>query len=625
MSPVKSTWLAIVFLFTAPNLFAQQTDSAFVRQNYTKIERRIPMRDGVKLFTSIYIPKDNSKKYPFLVNRTPYTVSPYGEENYKTSLGNFPAEMKEGFIFVYQDVRGKWMSEGNFDDIRPQIAHKRSKNDIDESSDTYDTIDWLIKNIKNNNGKVGIYGISYPGFYSTTSLPGAHPALKAVSPQAPVTDWFIGDDFHHNGALFLTDAFSFMSTFGVPRPKPITPDKGPKGFNYPIKDIYRFHLEAGSLKNLKEKYFADSIRFWNNLFAHPNLDTFWRARSIVQHLNNVKPAVMVVGGFFDAEDAYGTFATYKSIEKQNPGANNIIVAGPWYHGGWVRSKGESFGDINFGQPTSTYYQENLELPFFKYHLKGEGTFDPAEATIFITGSNEWKKFNAWPPKEAEYKTLYFLPNGKLGFDKVQRTDSWDEYVSDPKSPVPYQGGIQTKRTREYMIDDQRFAALRPDVKVYQTDVLTEDITLAGPVMANLVVSTTGTDADYVVKLIDVYPEDSPSPSPNQKNIIMAGYQMLVRGEIMRGKYRNSFENPEPFIPRMVTKVNYALPDVAHTFKKGHRIMVQVQNSWFPLADRNPQKFMNIYEADPSDFQKATHRIFHDVNNASALTLTVLKP
>lgn len=625
MSPVKSLWLAIAFLFIATSIFAQQTDSAYIRQNYTKIERMIPMRDGIKLFTSIYIPKDKDQKYPFLLNRTPYTVSPYGEENYKTSLGNFPAEMKEGFIFVYQDVRGKWMSEGEFDDIRPQIAHKKTKKDIDESSDTYDTIDWLIKNIKNNNGKVGIYGISYPGFYSTTSLPGAHPALKAVSPQAPVTDWFLGDDFHHNGTLFLNDAFSFMSTFGVPRPKPITPDKGPKGFKFPIQDNYRFYLEAGSVKNLKEKYFADSIRFWNNLFAHPNLDTFWRARSIQQHLTQVKPAVMVVGGFFDAEDAYGTFATYKSIERQNPKANNILVAGPWFHGGWVRGDGSSFGDINFGQSTSTYYQENLELPFFKYHLKGEGNFNPAEATIFITGNNEWKKFSAWPPKETETRTLYFQPNGKLGFDKVQRTDSWDEYVSDPNRPVPYQDGVQARRTREYMIDDQRFAARRPDVMVYQSDILAEDITLAGPVLANLVVSTTGTDADYVVKLIDVYPEDSPAPSPNPKNIIMAGYQMLVRAEIMRGKYRNSFENPEPFVPGMVTKVNYALPDVAHTFKKGHRIMVQVQNSWFPLADRNPQKFMNIYEADPADFQKATHRIFHDVYNASALTLTVLKP
>lgn len=624
MARIKFLWLIAIHIFTLSSVFAQQSDAEYVKENYTKIERSITMRDGVKLFTSIYIPKDKTKKYPFLINRTPYTVGPYGADKYKTSLGNFPAMMREGFIFVYQDVRGKWMSEGTFDDIRPQVAHKKSKKDIDESTDTYDTIDWLVKNIPDNNGRAGIYGISYPGFYSSTSLPGAHPALKAVSPQAPVTDWFRGDDFHHNGVLFLADAFSFMSTFGVPRPKPITPDKGPKGLRFPIQDIYRFYLESGSVKNLKDKYFADSIKFWNDLFAHPNLDTFWQARNIQPHLVNVKPAVMVVGGFFDAEDAYGTLATYKTIEKQNLKANNILVMGPWYHGGWVRSTGSSFGDIEFGQTTSTYYQENLELPFFKHYLKGEGDFNAAEATIFVTGSNEWKKFNTWPPKDTETKNLYLQPNGKLSFEKVQRTDSWDEYVSDPNSPVPYQDGVQTGRTREYMIDDQRFAARRPDVKVYQTDTLTEDITLTGPLLANLVVSTTGSDADYVVKLIDVYPENFPNPTPNPKGLIMGGYQMLVRGEIMRGKYRNSFEKPEAINPGEITKINYTLPDVAHTFKKGHRIMIQVQNSWFPLADRNPQKFMNIYEAEPADFQKATHRIFHDVHNSSSLTITVLK-
>ena len=603
---------------------SQETDSAYVRNNYTKIERQITMRDGIKLFTSIYTPKDKSKKYPFLISRTPYTVSPYGEDKYKLSLGTFPALMREGFIFVYQDVRGRWMSEGTFEDVRPQTTEKGNRA-IDESTDTYDTIDWLVKNIGNNNGKAGISGISYPGFYSTTSLPNAHPALKAVSPQAPVTDWFLGDDFHHNGALFLNDAFRFMSTFGVPRPKPITPDKGPKPFQFPIQDNYRFYLEAGSVKNLKEKYFGDSIKFWNDLFAHPNYDDFWKARSITPHLTNVKPAVMTVGGFFDAEDTYGAFATYKAIEKQNPNANNILVAGPWFHGGWVRGNGSSFGDIKFGQKTSTYYQENLELPFFKFYLKGEGSFNAAEASIFVTGSNQWKKFSAWPPVETKSKNLYLRANGKLSFTKASSTNSFDEYVSDPNAPVPYQDGVQARRTREYMIDDQRFAARRPDVKVYQTDILTEDITLAGPVLANLVVSTTGTDADYVVKVIDVYPENELDPVPNPKGIIMGGYQMLVRGEIMRGKFRNSFEKPEPFVPSAITKVNYTLPDVAHTFKKGHRIMIQIQNSWFPLADRNPQKFMNIYEAEPIDFQKATHRIYHDQANASFLSLPVLKP
>jgi len=603
-------------------LSAQMPDSVYATTHYTKMETMIPMRDGAKLFTSIYIPKDKTRKYPFLINRTPYTVAPYGADKYKTSLGNYPAIMKEGFIFVYQDVRGKWMSEGVFDDIRPHNPKKKSRKDIDESSDTYDTIDWLLKNIPNNNGKAGIYGISYPGFYSTASLPGSHPALKAVSPQAPVTDWFIGDDFHHNGVLFLQDAFSFMASFGVPRPKPITPAASRNVAPLPVVDAYRFYLEAGTVRDLKEKYFADSIRFWNNLFAHPNLDTFWQARNIQTHLKKVKPAVLVVGGAFDAEDTYGTFATYKSIEKQNLGIKNNLIIGPWYHGGWVRNAGSSLGDIEFGQETSKYYQEHFELPFFKYYLKNEGSFDPAEATIFVTGSNEWKKFNSWPPADVEMRELYLQAGGKLSFEKPRVQNSWDEYVSDPSKPVPYQAGVQQRRSREYMIDDQRFASRRPDVMVYQSEVLTEDLTLAGPLLAKLRVSTTGTDADYVVKLIDVFPEDA--PAPQGKDIVMAGYQMLVRAEIMRGKYRNSFEKPEPFVPGVPTAVNYTLPDVAHTFKKGHRMMIQIQNSWFPLADRNPQKFMNIYEARTADFQKATQRIYHDALNSSSIGIAVLK-
>ncbi len=601
---------------------AQENDSAYVRQHYTKIERLIPMRDGVRLFTSIYLPKNQRQKYPFLLNRTPYTVQPYGEDKYKLTLGNFPAMMREGFIFVYQDVRGRWMSEGTFEDIRPQTQGK-GKKAIDESTDTYDTIDWLIKNIANNNGKVGIYGISYPGFYSTTSLPNAHPALKAVSPQAPVTDWFMGDDFHHNGALFLMDAFRFMSSFGVPRPTPITPDKGPLPFRFPIQDNYRFYLESGTVKNLKETYFGDSIHFWNNLFKHPDLDTFWKARVILPHLKQVKPAVMVVGGFFDAEDAYGTFATYKAIEKQNPTASNILVAGPWFHGGWVRSSGQQFGDIDFGQETSYFYQNQLELPFFKFHLKGEGDFNPAEATIFITGSNQWKGFEHWPPQEAQEKKIYFHPNGKLSFSPPELVQGFDEYVSDPAHPVPFQAGIHERRSREYMIDDQRFASQRPDVRTFQTEILQNDVTLTGPLLADLRVSLSGTDADFVVKLIDVFPEDSPNPIPNPKNLVMGGYQMLVRGEIMRGKYRHSFELPEPFVPGQVSTVQYTLPDVAHTFKKGHRIMIQLQHSWFPLADRNPQKFMNIYQANPEDFQKATHRLYYQKDQPSSISVHIL--
>lgn len=625
MTRFKFSWLVPILLFAGTPAFAQHSDSAYVRENYTKIERNIPMRDGIKLFTAIYIPKHKGKKYPFMINRTPYTVSPYGEDKFKTTLGPSPLFLREGFIFVYQDVRGKWMSEGEFVDVRPHLDQKKGKKDIDESSDTYDTIDWLIKNIPDNNGKAGIYGISYPGFYSTAALPGAHEGLKAVSPQAPVTDWFMGDDFHHNGAFMLADAFSFYSSFGVPRPKPITPDKGPKPFKYPITDNYRFYLNVGALKNVKQKYFGDSIKFWDDLMTHGNYDDFWKAMNIRPHLTGIKPAVLVVGGFFDAEDAYGALHTYQAIEKQNPTTKNNLVMGPWFHGGWARGTGESFGDISFEQPTSTWYQKNLEFPFFMHYLKDAPDAKIAEANIFITGSNEWKGFETWPPKNTENKTLYFQPEGKLSFQKPNVSNSYNQYESNPANPVPYQDGVQARRTREYMIDDQRFAARRPDVQVFQTEVLDEDFTLTGPITANLIVSTTGTDADYVVKLIDVYPEDALPMEPNPKNIIMGGYQMLVRGEVMRGKFRNSFEKPEPFVPGKVTKVNYSIPDVAHTFKKGHRIMIQVQNSWFPLVDRNPQKFTDIYHASDDDFQKAVHRIYHDELNPSSVSLTVLKP
>ena len=602
----KLTLLSCIFLSTLNYAQDAKADSAYVRDNYEKIEQMIPMRDGTKLFTAIYRPKDQSKKYPVLLNRTPYTVAPYGANEYKKSLGNFPAEMREGFIFVYQDVRGKWMSEGVFEDVRP-INTTKNKKAIDESTDTYDTLDWLSKNMKNYNQKAGMYGISYPGFYSTMSLVNSHPTLKAVSPQAPVTNWYLGDDFHHNGVLFLNDSFNFMSVFGVPRPEPITPDKGPKRPEFEIKDTYRFYLEGGSVKELEAKYFKKNIKFYNDLFAHPDYDQFWQDLNPLPHLTNVKPAVMTVGGFFDAEDAYGAFETYKAIEKQNPNVTNMLVAGPWFHGGWVRSKADTFGDMQFGSPTGEYYQQNIELPFFNYYLKEKGNFKPTEAQIFITGSNEWKQFESWPPKNISTQKLYLQANGKIAFNSSTTSTTFDEYISDPNNPVPYQGGVLESRSREYMVDDQRFASTRPDVMVYQTDVLTEDITITGPVINHLFVSTTGTDADYVVKLIDVLPENA----PKYNGKLMGGYQNLIRAEIMRGKYRNSFEKPEAIVPNHKTNVTYTMPDVGHTFKKGHRIMIQVQNTWFPLADRNPQQFMNVYEATAKDFLKQTQRIYHD--------------
>ena len=598
-------------------------DSAYISQNYTKMEKYITMRDGKRLFTSIYLPKDRSKTYPMLMTRTPYNVAPYGD-GLKKALGQNMLFAKEGYIFVYQDVRGRWMSEGTFVDVRPEIPHK-SSTDIDESTDTYDTIDWLVKNVPGNNGKVGIMGISYPGFYSTASLVNAHPALKAVSPQAPVTDWFIGDDFHHNGAFFVMDGFAFISNFGVPRPQPLTPDKFRTAVKYTEKDNYKFYLDMGALPNFQKKYMGDTVKFWNDIMDHPNYDSFWKAMNIRPHLTNVTPATMVVGGFFDAEDCFGALHVFKALQQQNPETHpNMLVMGPWFHGGWERSEGQFFDDQDFGQKTSLWYQANVELPFFNYYLKGEGTLDLPKATIFITGSNQWHKFDAWPPKNTVEKTLYLQAGGKLSFDAPTTIDSYDEYVSDPNAPVPYQDGIQEHRTREYMLDDQRFAGRRPDVKVYQTDTLTDDITLTGPLMADLFSSISGTDADYVVKLIDVFPDSYPNPVSNPKNVTMAGYEMLIRGEIFRGKYRNSFEKPEPFVPGKVTEIKYALQDVAHTFRKGHRIMIQVQNSWFPLADRNPQKFVDIYKAKDSDFQKATIRIYHDAQNTSSLKVTVLQ-
>jgi len=623
---MKKTLIVLGLMVCYIITYAQPSqDSAYIRQNYTKMEKYITMRDGIRLFTSIYMPKDQSKKYPILMTRTPYNVGPYGETTYRKTLGQNMLLARDGFIFVYQDVRGRWMSEGNFVDVRPDIDNKKSNKDVDESSDTYDTIDWLVKNLPNNNGKVGIEGISYPGFYSTASLPNAHPALKAVSPQAPVTDWFIGDDFHHNGAFFVMDAFAFLTSFGVPRPHPITPAQFKNRIKYKESDNYKFYLGLGALPNYKKRYFGDSVKFWDNMMAHSNYDAFWQGMNIRPHLKNITPATMVVGGFFDAEDAFGAQQVFKALEKQNPASHpNMLVLGPWFHGGWERGDGQFFADQNFGEKTSVWFRENIELPFFKYYLKGEGEMALPKATIFVSGSNEWHKFSAWPPKNTIEKTLYFHANGKLSFEAPKGPASFDEYVSDPNSPVPYQDGIQARRTREYMLDDQRFAGRRPDVKVYQTDTLKEDITLTGPVIADLFSSTTGTDADYVVKLIDVFPDDYPEPKPNPKNVTMAGYEMLVRGEIFRGKFRNSFEKPEPFVPGKVTEIKYHLPDVAHTFKKGHRIMIQVQNSWFPLADRNPQKFEDIYHAKDSDFQKAAIRIYHDEKDRSGVKVTVLE-
>jgi len=592
-----------------------QTDQVDVKAFYTKTEQLIPMRDGVKLFTAIYTPKDQSQKYPIMLNRTPYSVSPYGANAYKDALGPSSNFQNEKFIFIYQDVRGKFMSEGEWVEVRPYKPKKNGPKDIDESSDTYDTIDWLVKNVPNNNGRVGMWGISYPGFYTSMGVIDAHPALKAASPQAPIADWFIGDDWHHNGALFLPHAFNFYATLGKPRPEPTK--EFPPRFVHGTPDGYRFFLDLGPLSNADSKYFKGEIAYWNELMNHPNYDDYWQARNIRPHLRNIKTPVMTVGGWFDAEDLFGALNTYKTIEETNPGARNTLVMGPWFHGGWSRSDGDVLGGVSFGQKTSLTYREMVELPFFNCLLKDVCNRELAEATVFETGSNQWRRYDSWPPKNVESREIFLNANGGLSFTaSAGGAAAYDEYVSDPAHPVPFINNIAIGMTREYMTEDQRFAATRPDVLVYQTDVLDRDVTLAGPIKATLFVSTSGTDSDFVVKLIDVFPNSAPET--------MAGYQMLVRGEPMRARFRNSFSKPEAMEPGKITKIEFTLPDVNHAFQRGHRIMVQIQSSWFPLVDRNPQKFVDIYRATEADFQKATQRLYHAGVNASRLTVSVLK-
>ncbi|MDJ1471713.1 CocE/NonD family hydrolase [Xanthocytophaga flava] len=624
---MKKTYYLLIALLVSilcipSDVYAQEDIAAYIKNNYTKAIYYIPMRDGIKLCTIVYSPKDASQKYPIMLNRTPYSVGPYGENEYKTSMGPSDFFVKDGYIFAYQDVRGKYMSEGEFMDVRPHNPAKKGKKDIDESSDTYDTIEWLLKNVKNNNGKFGQWGISYPGFYTTMGVLSNHPALKAASPQAPVTDWFIGDDFHHNGAFFLPHFFNFMANFGKPRPQPRP--TSPYRFNHGTPDGYQFFLNLGSLSHINSVFYKDSVAFWNEFRQHPNYDPFWQARNVRPHLKNVKPAVMTVGGWFDAENLFGALEIYKTIEKNNPGANNMLVMGPWFHGGWARSDGSFLGNASFVQKTSPFYRENIEFKFFQYHLKGKTDPKLPEAYVFETGSNQWRTYDQWPPKNTQAKRLYLQGDHKLAFatPTADGDGGYDEYVSDPAHPVPFIEEIKTGMTREYMTDDQRFATRRPDVVVYTTDALTEDITIAGQVKPSLHVSTSGTDSDFIVKIIDVYPDTA--AQFKESKIPTAGYQMLVRGEPFRARFRNSYEKPEALTANQPTEVSFVMPDINHTFKKGHRIMVQIQSTWFPLVDRNPQKYVdNIYDAKDSDYQKATQRIYHSPDKATYIELNVV--
>lgn len=592
-----------------------------IKRLYSKEEVYIEMRDGVKLFTSIYSPRNPSGKSPILMFRTPYNAEPGGEDAYNFFVTAYERFIREEYILVFQDVRGRYMSEGTFVNVRPLIPKKRGTM-IDEASDTYDTAGWLVKNVKNNNGNIGVTGISYPGFYATMAIKSDHPAIKAVSPQAPVTDWFMGDDWHHNGAFFLMDAFNFMSFFGDPHPGE-SRQGYPLNINYGMEDSYGYFLDMGPIKNSFD-VIPDSLYYWYEIFDHPNYDRWWKATVPLQHLDKVNPAVMTVGGWFDAEDLYGTLHTYEAIEDKNPKRlPNHLVMGPWSHGQWALGEANNLGNIYWGKPTNTMYQE-LEVDFFNYYLMGKGNDDFAEAYIYMTGANEWKEYEEWPPKNAKEQTIYFARDGALSMTKPDGENYFVEYTSDPSKPVPYIEDVHLRRGTGYMVDDQRFASRRPDVVVFQTEVLEEELVMTGKVSADLWVTTTGSDADFIVKIIDVFPDQVRKPDDADIDVPLGGYQMLVRGEVMRGKYRNSFEEPEPFIPGKITKVSFDIPDLAHTFKKGHRLMIQVQSSWFPLVDRNPQKFVNIYTCNEDDFQKADIRIYADREHPSGINVMIQK-
>lgn len=625
-----SVALTFVLLVTMGSARAQEPPKEdYVRAHYTKYEYRIPMRDGKKLFTSVYAPEDTSQPHPFLIDRTPYNVAPYGDD-YKKTLGPSDEFEKAGYIFVYQDVRGRYMSEGDFIEMRPHIDVKKSPQDVDDSSDLYDTIEFLLKHVPNNNGKAGIWGISYPGFYTSASMIDSHPALKAASPQAPMTDLFLSDDAYHGGAFMLSASFGFYTSF-KPFAQPTLPAKNPEHFDFGTPDSYDFYLRAGGLANLDKLYLKGSNPLFTAQVAHSTYDAFWQTRDLSRHMKNIKCAVLTVGGWFDAEDLSGPFKTFNAVEKNNPGIHNMLVIGPWVHGGWARSPGDHLGDVQFGSKSSEFFRTEIQFPFFEYFLKGKGSPSLPKAYVFETGTNTWRKYDAWPPANAQVRTLYFHDGGKLSFTPPSEKEGFDEYVSDPARPVPFVSYTTDTVPQRYMVDDQRFAAERPDVLVYQTEPLEEDVTFAGPVSPKLTISSSGTDSDFVVKLIDVYPADFPDPvSTNEgKRVLgvppirMGAYQQLLRGEPMRAKFRNSWEKPEPLTPGKPAQLNFTMPDVNHTFRRGHRIMVQVQSSWFPLTDRNPQMFTDIPAAKPEDFKKATERVFHEKSAASGIDVLVL--
>lgn len=616
-------FLVLSFFLLNISLFAQDNaHKEWVRANYTKHEYRVPMRDGIELFTAVYVPNWSTKeKWPFILFRTPYSVGPYGLDKYRSQLGSNPDLDRSGFIFVFQDVRGKFMSDGHYLNMRPHRGKPKGKKAwTNEATDTYDTIDWLLKNVKPNNERVAQWGISYPGFYTAAGMIDSHPALKLASPQAPIADWF-WDDMHHNGAFNLNLAFNFFSSFGQKPGKRF--QNWPKGVDHVTSDGYEFFMRLGPLSNVNEKYFKGDIDFWNKLAEHPNYDDFWQSRNILPHLKNINCAVLTVGGFYDAEDLYGPLKIYENVERNNPNITNTIVMGAWSHGAWARRDARYLGDADFGTDTSMWYKKHVEMPTFLHYLKDGPKPNLPEAIVYESGSNRWRQFEQWPPEAAVEKTLYPGEKESLAFEPSAK-GGHDEYISDPNKPIPFTTTVTTRWGREFMAEDQRFAARRPDVLTYTTDVLEEDLTLAGPIEAELWVSTDQGDADFMVKIIDVYPPDEPARKVDGKTIPMSDAQIMVRYEMFRGRFRESFEHPKPFKANQPTKVKIEVQDVMHTFQRGHRLMIQVQSSYFPFFDRNPQKWVdNIFEAKEEDFVKANHKLYRNKNHQTKFKVSVL--
>ncbi len=622
MKTITNRLLLLFVLVTSFSALAADKKSDpradYIRANYTKYEYQIPMRDDVKLFTSVYVPNDDSKTYPMMFQRTPYRVAPYGADKYKTRLGPSEDFEKEGFIFVFQDVRGKFMSEGEFVNMRPQDAYKRGNSATDDATDTYDSIEWLVKNVDNNNGNVGMWGTSYPGYYTSVGAINSHPALKAISPQAPIADWFF-DDFHRNGAFVTPMAFIFFDTFDKQRDGQFA--YWPKGMDQVTPDGYQFFKDLGPLTNVNEDYFNGERPFWNEIIAHPNYDDYWQSRDLLQHLSKTKPATLVVGGWYDTEDLYGPLYTYQTMSQKNSQSHIKLVMGPWSHGQWNSTKGgASLGEANFGFDTSAWFQKEVLLPFFKQHLKGEGEANLATATMFETGSNRWKKFDTWPPKAGNVQTLYLGNNEQLLDGNTSKGAS--EYISDPNKPVPHSAKVSRGWDKPYMVEDQRFAARRPDVLVFETDVLENDMTIAGAIDLDLWFSTTQTAADIVVKVVDVFPGKDDNTNKVDKET--GNRHELVRWSVIRGRFRESMSEPKPFVANQPTKVTFDLYDILHTFKRGHKLQIQIQSSMFPFIDMNPQHYVdNIFEAKESDYVKAMYTIYHNKDYPSAIRFKTL--